>query len=181
MKIFFEELDELGLETAAQKISSAGTSMNKRHLPAVYSKISFQPGDVVLDYGGGKFDNAKEALAEQGVNLYIYDPYNRSAEYNKNSIAEIRKNGGADAAVCSNVLNVIAEPESRNAVIKNIYNLLKSGGSAYFTVYVGNKSGVGKATSQGYQLNRHLADYLDEISAVFSNVTKKGSVIIARK
>lgn len=134
-----------------------------------------------LDYGGGRFDNATEFLAEQNVKNLVYDPYNRSAEHNKSVLAEIRERGGADTVTCSNVLNVIKEENVRNEVIRNIYKLLKNGGVAYFTVYEGSGSGEGRPTSAGFQLNRKTSQYLDEIQAVFRTVQRKGKLIIAMK
>ena len=176
-----EAVDELGLETADQKISSAATSINSNKLPAVYNLVKFNKGDVVLDYGGGKFDNAVMYLKDLGVTLLVYDPYNRSADHNKSVMEALRENGGADAVVCSNVLNVIAEPAARKAVLKNMYNLCKSGAPIYITVYEGNKSGQGAETKAGYQLNKATAGYLEEIAEVFPNAKRKGKLIIATK
>ena len=181
MKIIMEDLNELGLETADQKISSAATSINSNKLPAIYKLVDFEPGSVNLDFGGGKFDNAINFVKDKGATLVVYDPYNRSQQHNKEALEIIRSNKGADNIVNSNVLNVIAEPESRLAVIKNIYNLLKTGGNAYFTVYEGDKSGEGRETKAGYQLNRATNDYLEEIQKVFPNAKRKGKLIIATK
>ncbi len=63
---------------------------------------------------------------------------------------EIRSNGGADTVTCSNVLNVIKEPEVRLNVLKNIKKLVKPNGIVYITVYEG-KSGAGEGpTKSGY-------------------------------
>ena len=96
-------------------------------------------------------------------------------------MAELKKNGGADAVVCSNVLNVIAEPAARMAVLKNIYNLCKTGKPVYITVYEGNKSGQGAETKAGYQLNKSTADYLEEVQKIFPNAQRKGKLIVASK
>lgn len=82
--------------------------------------VDFTPGQVVIDFGGGKFDNSVNYLKDKDVTLLVYDPYNRSAEHNKEVLRVIRENGGADAAINSNVLNVIKEPEARQQVLKNI-------------------------------------------------------------
>lgn len=175
--------DEFDPETTDQKYTSANTSINSSKLPAIYKMISdrIKSGMVGLDIGGGKFDNAIEALADQDIELHVYDPYNRSDKYNKESIAAIRSNGGADFVVNSNVLNVIAEEDARLAVIRNCYRFLKSGCYAYFTVYEGSGTGEGGETKAGYQLNRKTADYVDEIESVFDNVSRKGKLIIAKK
>ncbi len=176
-----KESEEDGLEDTAQEYTSANTSINSTKLPAIFSMVSFKPETINLDYGGGKFDNATNELSSKGVTNLIYDPYNRSAGHNKNVIDTIRKNGGADTATCSNVLNVIKEPEARRAVIKNIYSLLKADGTAYFTVYEGTGKGNEGPTKSGYQLNKKTADYVDEISSIFPSVNRRGKLIVASK
>lgn len=168
-------------EIADQEISSAETSINSSKIPTLFHLVDFKDGSLNLDYGGGKFDNVADYLeSEYGATNLVYDPYNRSSEHNKAVLDQVRKNGGADTVTCSNVLNVIKEPSARLAVIRNCKNYLKNGGTAYFTVYVGDSSGVGKITSKGYQLNQKTPWYVDEISQVFSNVSRKGQLIIAK-
>ena len=173
--------EEFDLLNSEQEYTSANTSINSAKLPAIFSMVSFKPETINLDYGGGKFDNATNELSNKGVTNLIYDPYNRSAGHNKSVIDAIIKNGGADTATCSNVLNVIKEPEAREAVIKNIYKLLKDNGVAYFTVYEGTGKGDEGPTKSGYQLNRKTSEYVNEISSVFPNVRRKGKLIIASK
>lgn len=172
-----EEDDDL--ISAEQEFDSAATSINSNKLPAVYSMVRFNPGDVVVDFGGGKFDNAVNYLKDQDVTLLVYDPYNRSAEHNKEVLRVLKERGGADAAINSNVLNVIKEPEARNAVLQNIKKITKKGAPIYITVYEGTGKGNEGPTKSGYQLNRKTSDYMDEIGKVFSNVERKGKLITA--
>lgn len=174
-------VEEFDVDDTEQEYTSANTSINSSKLPAIFNLINLSPNTINLDFGGGRFDNASEYLATKDVTNLIYDPYNRSSEHNKNVLNTIRKNNGADTATCSNVLNVIKEENARHTVIQNIYNLLKSNGTAYFTVYEGTGKGNEGATKSGYQLNRKTVDYVDEIKEVFSNVTRKGKLIIANK
>lgn len=176
-----KESEEDGLENATQEYTSANTSINSAKLPAIFSMVNFKPETINLDYGGGKFDNATTALEGKGVTNLVYDPYNRSSGHNKDVIDTVRKNGGADTVTCSNVLNVIKEPEARKAVIKNIYSLLKNSGTAYFTVYEGTGKGNEGPTKSGYQLNKKTGDYVEEISSVFPSVSRRGKLIIASK
>ena len=164
-----------------QKYTSAKTSINSTKVPALFKLINLPSGTINLDFGGGRYDTATDYLSNDDVTNLIYDPYNRSSEHNKNVLDTIRKNNGADTATCSNVLNVIKEENARHTVIQNIYNLLKSNGTAYFTVYEGTGKGNEGATKSGYQLNRKTVDYVDEIKEVFSDVTRKGKLIIAKK
>lgn len=174
-----EDFDVDDIVTSEQEFDSAATSINSNKLPAIYKLIDLKPGSVVVDFGGGKFDNAVEYLKDKDVTLLVYDPYNRSAEHNKEVLEILKKNGGADAAINSNVLNVIKEPSARRDVLQNISKITKKGAPIYITVYEGRGDNNEGPTKAGYQLNRKTADYLDEIQDVFSTVTRKGKLITA--
>ena len=171
--------EETDIENPEQEFSSAATSINSTKLPAIYSMVNFHAGDVVVDFGGGKFDNAVNYLKDKDVTLLVYDPYNRSAEHNKEVLRILKENGGADAAVNSNVLNVIKEPEAGEAVLRNIKKITKSGAPVYITVYEGKGDGAEGATKSGYQLNRKTQDYMKEIQEVFPDAKRKGKLITA--
>lgn len=173
------EEDEEDLPMVDQEYDSAATSINSNKLPAIYRMVSFNEGDVVVDFGGGKFDNAVEYIKDKGATLVVYDPYNRSAEHNREVLKILRENGGADAAVNSNVLNVIKEPEARKNVLENIARITKPGAPIYITVYEGKGDGQEGPTKSGYQLNRKTADYLEEIQEVFPDATRRGKLITA--
>lgn len=176
-----EELEEAvsDLSHPEQEFDSAATSINSSKLPAIYKMVNFNEGDVVIDFGGGRFDNAVEYIKDKGATLVVYDPYNRSAEHNEQVLATLEENGGADAAVNSNVLNVIKEPEARKAVLQNIKQLTKPGAPIYITVYEGRGDGVEGPTKSGYQLNRKTEGYLDEVREVFPDAIRKGKLIVA--
>ena len=167
------------LDHPDQEYDSAATSINSTKLPAIYRMIKLQPGTVGVDFGGGKFDNAIDYLRDQDVTLCVYDPYNRSAEHNREVLRTLRANGGADFAINSNVLNVIKEPEARKGVLENIKKITKSGAPIYITVYEGRGDAKEGVTKSGYQLNRKTADYLEEIQEVFPDAKRKGKLIVA--
>lgn len=162
-----------------QEFTSENTSINSTKLPAIFKMVSFQPGTINLDMGGGKFDNVADYLSEYDVINLVYDPYNRTKEHNREVVKTIREAGGADTATCSNVLNVIKEPEARRNVLVNMSKLVKPGGDIYITVYEGSGKGNEGPTKSGYQLNRRTADYLEEIQKVFPDARRKGKLIVA--
>lgn len=164
--------EEIDIENPEQEFSSAATSINSNKLPAIYNMVEFRPGDVVVDFGGGKFDNAVNYLKDKNVTLLVYDPYNRSAEHNKEVLRLLKEHGGADAAVNSNVLNVIKEPEAREAVLRNIKKITKRGAPIYITVYEGRGDGAEGPTKSGYQLNRKTGDYMNE--SIVTNASNIG-------
>ena len=167
------------LDHPDQEFDSAKTSINSNKLPAVYRMISFPAGSIGVDFGGGSFDNAVEYISDLGATLLVYDPYNRSAEHNKQVIKMLKDNGGADWAVNSNVLNVIKEPDARRAVLKNISKITKPNAPIYITVYEGRGDRKEWPTKAGYQLNRKTQDYLEEIQEVFPDAKRKGKLITA--
>lgn len=168
----YDDIKEIG-----QEFTSENTSINSKKLPAIFNMVTFNPGTVNLDYGGGRFDNVAEYLKQYDVINLVYDPYNRSSEHNQEVIRLIREHGGADTATCSNVLNVIKEPEVRLNVLKNISKLVKTGGTVYITVYEGKGNNAEGPTKSGYQLNRKTADYLEEIQEVFPECKRRGKLI----
>ena len=140
-----------------QKYTSANTSINSTKLPRIYKLISTRiNNDVkVIDYGCGKFfDNYN--LPDNYVG---YDPYNRPDD-------EVLK-AKYDVALCSNVLNVIMEPEIRTSLLNELKDLART---VFITVYEGDKSGEGKVSKEDcFQLNRKRKDYIPELVNVFGS------------
>lgn len=160
-----------------QAISSAKTSL--RQVPALFKDKNVQFGDVNIDIGGGKYDLATEFLAERGTQNLVFDPYNRGEATNRATLDFLRDGSRADTATNANVLNVIAEAPARANVILEMAKAIKPDGKAYFMVYEGDGSGVGRETSAGWQNNRKTADYLEEIERYFDSVERRGKLIIA--
>lgn len=188
IKETFSEDDDLEdlIQEFEQEYDSSVTSINSAKLPTIFSLVQklggFKQGSLNLDYGGGRWNNAAQYLKDYDVLNLVYDPFNRSKEHNKDVIDFVKKNGGADTVTCSNVLNVIKEPENRLSVIKNCDRLVKSGGTVYFTVYEGSGSGEGKADDKrkSYQTNMKTKDYQEELEQVFGSVTRKGKLFICK-
>lgn len=176
-----EDFDEYAdeIQEIDQEFTSENTSINSTKIPAVFKMVSFEPGTINIDYGGGKFDTAADYLTQYDVINLVYDPYNRSQEHNQEVIKTVRDAGGADTATCSNVLNVIKEPEVRLNILKNMKKLVKPGGNIYITVYEGTGKGEEGPTKSGYQRNKKTADYLEEIQQVFPDAKRKGKLISA--
>lgn len=179
-----QEIEEL--EKTDQQYSSRGTAINWKsgRLPAIFKLIHFPSNSMILDYGGGTTKSqelANQFLKNINSEDLVYDPFNRTREENEEVLRRLRDNGGADVAICSNVLNVIAEESARISVLKNISKLTRSGAPVYFVVHEGDGSGFGKQTGKDqYQNNRKTADYISEIEQIFSNVKRHGKLIEAR-
>lgn len=171
-----------------QAITSADTSL--KQIPAILRLIDknaenaarfWGRHNVVLDYGGGRYDELTKALKERGVVNLIYDPYNRSDEHN-DLVRGILTTPfrAADIALCSNVLNVVREPEARREILRDIKLMTKDDGIVFFTVYEGDKSSRGRRTAKGWQANRPTKNYVREIRREFHSVVVKGKLIYAQ-
>jgi len=169
-----------------QLYDSADTSINVSKKPAGYNELKkrgeIKDGDVIVDIGGGRFDNLVEDAAEEGATVKVYDPFNRTPEHNSAVVDSVR-DGQADMAMSHNVLNVIQEDKNIIDIAVQAENAIKPNGKAHFSVYEGDGKGVGKVTTKGYQRNEKTQAYVPLIEQVFGkgNVTKKGKIITATK
>lgn len=176
------------LEVAEQQYTSKDTAINWKYgrLPAIFKLVKFPSNSLVLDYGGGTVESealATAFLSDIGSEDVVYDPYNKTAQQNSEAIAKLRANGGADCAICSNVLNVIAEEAARIALLKNIRKLTKPGAPVYITVYEGEKKnqekGARATSDDSYQNFKPTEGYLEEIQKIFPDAQRKGKLIKA--
>jgi hypothetical protein len=161
--------------TATQKYSSANTSINSTKLPASTKHIEWKKftGKNFLDYGGGKFNNLVNFLQDNfNINCHVYDKFNRNWKENLDAL-ECKPAG----IICNNVLNVIEEMEVINSILNHIASFDTV---VYFSIYEGNKSGVGKITkSDCYQRNETIKEYVPMIKKYFSFVSVKNGIITA--
>lgn len=166
-------------DTSIAQICAIYTNFTKPKYYTTGKKVGpkiFAKGDNVLDWGGGKYDLGKEYMAGYGINVSVYDPFNRSAAHN-NAVLRKFKTKRPDVIVCSNVLNVIAEDHVIRDLIKNIRKYTGPNTLVIFSVYEGNRSSIGHPTTKGYQRNEPTINYLRFLSG-FRMVTKKGKFII---
>lgn len=147
----------------AQTFTSASTSINSTRLPAVYRTAPLNHR-YVIDYGCGKYvAHIREAVAPRAY--FPYDPFNQPADVNDATMTFIRvamqEHIPLDI-VCSNVLNVIDSDTVVTDIAKQICDIVETtGGTAYITVYEGNRSGVGRQTgADQYQRNAPHHQYL---------------------
>ena len=145
-----------------QLYDSAETSINVSKKPAGYNELKkrgeIKDNELIVDIGGGKFDNLVEDAAKEGATVKVYDPFNRTPEHNAAVVNEI-KDGQADMAMSHNVLNVIQEDKNIINIARQAENAIKPNGKAHFSVYEGTGTGVGKVTTKGYQRNEKTKNY----------------------
>ena len=150
----------------SQTYTSAGTSVNSRRLPAVYRKFPARFGGLLLDYGCGKYIDHIRYVVEVAAKMsYLpYDPYNQPEETNAKTWEAVRwaaVNVVPVDVVCSNVLNVIDDDDTVRSIVQQIASIAHAtGGTAYITVYEGDRSGIGRKTGPDqYQRNQPLSYY----------------------
>ncbi len=161
-----------------QKFTSAKTDL--KQVPAifkllkdnlVYPELFFGTTKEILDYGGGAGEKLTNLLARLKIRNLVLDKYNRSDEHNA-YVRQLLKIQPADHAICSNMLNVIKEPDVRMKAIKEIARLTDPEGQVFFTVYEGNKTSRGRRTKEDcWQANRPLKSYVREVKKVFQTGT----------
>lgn len=174
-------VENSGTDTpVSQTFKSAGTSLNQ--VAALFKNKNFHPGKVNIDIGGGKFDATSNFLRSLGTENYVFDPFNRTEQENTATLDFLMSGKKADTATCANVLNVIDTEAARLNVILETAKAIKPDGTAYFTVYTSDNSGVGRQTqADSWQNARKTEDYVSEIETYFNNVERKGSIIIAKE
>lgn len=163
-----------------QKYTSANTSINATKLPTTFTKFSFVPGTRNFDLGGGRFDNATEYLNRLGVENVIYDPFNRSRKHNENAIKKSYR--AFDTCTINNVLNVVDNLDEINNIVKRANFVLKPNGVAFFKIYEGDKTGIGRPTKDDcYQQNKKAGWYKFFVENFFEEVYKVGDIVIGKR
>lgn len=166
-----------------QEFNSANTSI--RQVAAPYKiwqeKIGFMPNSLILDYGGGRYDDAKEYMAKYKCKVLVYDPYNRTTEHNNAVLSTVAKKK-PDYIICANVLNVIKENTIVDDVVKRIKKIAGPNTICIFKFYEGNGTGHGKRTGPDqYQRNQKTDSYIPLLQKHFPTVSKKYGLVLAKK
>ena len=175
---------------APQTDTSEDTSLNQ--VPASMTNFKFKPTDRVLDWGGGRYDAARLFMqdAYPGLEMFVYDPFNRTKSYNDEVLKRFQ-NDPATVVTVNNVLNVINSEKSQREVISESKRYLAPDGVAIFTIYEGDRSGIGEITKEvkdddgteistsSWQNNLEAAEYVPMISDYYKYVDRVGNFILA--
>ena len=87
-----------------------------------------------------------------------------------------------DTVTINNTLNVIEDTPNQIRVLEQAKDAVKADGKVYISVYQGDKSGVGRATSEdSFQQMKPLADYLETVQKVFPDAKIVNGMIEATK
>lgn len=151
--------------------NSANTCRNQ--LAEGFKYIDWADVDYNFDLGGGKYEKAVQwLLKERNVINLIYDPYNRSKDYNRLSLALSHL---AQVTTIFNVLNVIQDPLMRKKVLE--FGKREKTKHIYISIHDGNRSGIGCPTRWGWQENRSMKEFLPEIQEVYPSAYIKQRII----
>lgn len=163
-----------------QEYSSADTSINQvsRAYTVYQSKVGFKDRSYILDYGGGRFDTAKDFMKQYGCTVKIFDPFNRNKAHNDSVLAYTRKHT-PDYIINANVLNVIKEKDIVDDVILRISRLAGKHTLCIFCMYEGNGTGYGTKTTKGWQRNQKTDSYIPLIREHFWDIQKRYNLILA--
>lgn len=166
-----------------QEISSADTSI--KTINGIYKKIvgQYPKYTTIFDYGCGRYDENMRFATENDFVWFGVDPYNRSVEWNKSNINEMKTWGDSpNIIMLNNVLNVVKERFAIEHIVRQVYNYAGENTDVYITIYEGDKSGIGRTTSKGYQRNEKVGKYEDYICEWFNVVEKiSGNILKCRK
>lgn len=167
-------------EVPEQQITSGTTSRNQ--VAGGFKKMPLEEGTKNIDIGGGKWDKGTEFAAARGVDSQVWDPFARSEDHNARVVAS-HGNGQSDTATIFNVLNVIQDATNRQKVLRQAADALKDDGKVYIQVYEGKPAnrGVPQATRDGWQENRPLAEYLEEVREVFPDAHVERGMIVGTR
>lgn len=128
--------------------------------------LPLKNGTRNLDVGGGAHDSNTRYLGTRGVTNYVYDPFARSESHNREILRRV-KAAPVDSVTSMSILNVIDDSTARLNHILLCQKSLKPGGKGYFKVWAGNASGKGESILGGYQSNRAVQSYLQDVRQVF--------------
>lgn len=153
-------------------ITSANTSINTlNRIYKILAEDFHMEGTTILDYGCGKYNTNKDFIEEHGYSWFGFDPYNRSKDENEETEIEFMYEY-PDIIVCNNVLNVV-DDSTMDSILDKIKTYTSGANVVYFTIYEGNKSGIGEETKADcYQRNEKVKDYISRLNQYFSYVKK---------
>jgi hypothetical protein len=176
------EKDGIKIHAYYQKITSAETCRNQKASGAKLLVEFIEKNNIaekinVLDFGGGKYAQSKEFLAEKNIGCEVYDPYNRTHIENEEALSK-----KYNVLMCNNVLNVLTDDVLPNAII-DLKQIAKLCETKYIliTVYERDKTGVGCISGQdSYQRNEKTSQYIDHLKKHFDVVEKFKSALIVK-
>lgn len=155
-------------------VLSANTSVSQ--IPATLKRVQWKSGTSNVDIGCGKYPQLfTDALKEYGVTNYAIDPAWHPDWFERRS-----PNRAADTITVNNVFCVLPD-DMHEAVIQNIQQYSNEHTIIYVLIYEGDRSGMHRTTSRGYQRNERTQLYVPYLKHHFSTVEREGNLITLRR
>lgn len=159
------------------KVSTINTSLNQ--LPAIFNKFQFDSNTKIINFGCGRYPDNVTVLYPNVVN---YDPlYDNKYDQKSKVTTDIEEvltfaNDNENVVVmCANVLNVLTDTQL-DEVFDWFSIMYQLNCKIIISVYEGNKTGVQKSTTKGYQRNERTKEYLNRFD--FGTIYPHGNIII---
>lgn len=136
---------------------------------------------VNFDIGAGKYELAGDYLKDRGFEYYPFDPHCLPDDINHDTLTKAltMKTEKKVVITLSNVLCVIPSKMLRDNLLRLVSSMAKPGYEVYFSIYEGDKSGIGKRTSRNtWQENRKTKTYIKQIEPFFDTVKHQEKNII---
>jgi len=160
-----------GNELTVDEIDFSSPDYNTAGIGA-FMDLELRDGvDRILDIGGGRYDHKSEYLRkEKGIELLVWDPFNRT-QFHNDGVRKSVEQKKVSVATSMSVLNVIPNINARLAHIITVKESLAIDGIAYFKIWPGTGkyagTGVEEFGDNEYQANAYSDCFIDEIELVF--------------
>lgn len=140
------------------------------------AKMMLNMGISVFDYGAGKVGRTDQEFSRLGIRYLPFDPFNRSEQINKTSLASISAEA-VHSIMCANVLNVVDDLAATIASLAEITRFSETK-TCYVSVY--HKASLPRNRFvKGYiQRNWSPCCYVEFLKTCFSSVTQKDGILI---
>ena len=158
-----------------------------KQVPALFNKVYMPIEGTILNFGCGRYPD----LVEEAFPLHSFmhfDPYFDRVEENEAYVhtdlmdmlwyVGTEKKFGGVVVMCANVLNVLTDDELKDTIM-TLNILAFEGFLVHISIYEGDRSGVGKKTSRGYQRNQKAVEYTRYFDGLF--VKRKGNILTVSK
>jgi hypothetical protein len=161
-----------------KKLNVPTINTSIKQVPALFNKISVAKDTTIINFGCGRYPELVEAKFKDNE-VYSYDPlFDRDNENVYTDIYALYHTIGylemKAVIACANVLNVL-EGDLLPLVIGQLKECLTGAQVLYISIYEGDKSGKGRATTKGYQRNQKTAEYMGLFEGY--NVQRKGNIL----
>lgn len=143
-------------------LEAGGTSIKGKEVKALRENILeeglLKEGDVILDYGAGKYARNANFLRSKGFKVYAYDPFNNNGKdpWEDEGVSNIIPDIKFDVVFSSFVLNVV-----KNETMLNILEYIDSL-NPRFTFHITRNKDIFDSIKKSIKTNKELFKFIDK-------------------